>query len=341
VNRQLPDILGEAKLQALCTLSNMPVPLTMRDLLAAVEQAPDPETAVRGVLHAVTLSSATLERKWRSTITDLWALRHPQVPTLPELPLSAEDVENSVALADATAFLNELERHPAHLVRERGEWLLEPTEVLRFAGQLPSLHESPLYQVEHEWGSPAVRRLRALLVAARLARPLKGRLLPIHSRVAKWRLLPPTQQFYLLWHADAYHVPWAEFGGLWSAYVRVMQEYLPLLWEAIGKVAPGTREQRSHFSGLVLETFAPLWEEEGLLEAQRGDSFALQMVQHHALPTIVDRCLVRDLLQRHGLVTLDEDISSAPTFTWTTTAAALIPAEASQQLPCGNDLLRS
>ena len=70
-----------------------------------------------------------------------------------------------------------------------------------------------------------------------------------------------------------------------------------------------------------------------------GHTAALHIVQQHALPTIIDRFLLRDLLERHGLVTITEEFGHLSEFTWTKVGALLIPAESRRSLPCGNELL--
>ena len=170
---------------------------------------------------------------------------------------------------------------------------------------------------------------------------MKGKLVPVRSRIARFNALPAKHQLFILWHADVYHIDWSDFAGLWSPYARVIQDYLPLLWEAVAGATADAVEDRASFAGTVLETFSPLWDEEGLLDVRPGHTAALHIVQQHALPTIIDRFILRDLLERHGLVTITEEFGSISKFTWTKVGETLVRAELNQQLPCGNDLLNS
>lgn len=337
--QSLETDLLESTLSALCALSNVTKPDDVGHLVANVKVAPDPETAVRQVLAQLPTCSDALSRKWRDVITDLWATNHPHIPLLPELSLSGADVEQTAVVRDAHAFLELLEEQPLQLIEEQDEWLLEPTAVTRLGHHLPSLKEQALPVAENEWTYPALRRLRALLHATRLIQPRKGLLYPVRTRLQRFRQLPPTQQFYILWHVDAYHTDWTRFAGLWGTYMRLVQEYLPLLWESIGSPVAGRREDRGLWAMNILEAFSPIWDDEGLLEVRRGHHAALAVVQHHALPTIIDRFLLRDLLERHGLISIKEEFGSLSKFTWTTVGEQLVAAEQTGNLPCGNELL--
>ncbi|MEX1997670.1 MAG: hypothetical protein WEA04_03265 [Candidatus Andersenbacteria bacterium] len=332
-------ISHEEKLRALCMLSNVPQTIDLQGLLGKVQQAPDPETAVRTVLGTISVTSEVLERKWRSAIMAWWSMHHPHVPLLPSLALSSDEVLTVPMLQDAHAFLEAIFCQPADLVEEQGELLLNPADVLRIAGSLPSQALMPALPVESEWSYLPLRRLRATLQALRLVRPVKGRLVVVRSRYERFRKFPATQQFYLLWHADTYHVDWAEFAGMWGKFVRVIQDYLPLLWDLGEHLEPGQQVDRSHWALEVLETFAPLWEEEGLLQIGQGQAAILPIVQQHALPTILEKFMIRDILHRHGLITLSEEFGQLSLFTWTTIGASVFKAELTQELPCGLELL--
>ena len=341
VPNKTPDLDPQhiAKIKALCALSNVSEPVDFGSLVSYVKGASDPETAVKEVTRHLSFSSDVLERKWRDTITDLWSSHHPHVPLLPELGLSAADVRETPMLQDVKRMLAILEEAPAKLVREHDEWLIDPKDVHRIARELPSLQGTSQYSVESEWGNLTVRRLRAVLQVARLVRALKGKLVPVQSRVKRFRSLPAAQQYYILWHADTYHVDWTRFAGLWEQYMQGVQEYLPLLWEAIDGAVAKRVEDRATWAVQVLEAFTPLWDDEGLLDVRPGHAVALKIVQQHALPTIVDRFLLRDLFERHGLVTLSEEFGMISKFTWTTVGEKMVAAEASQTLPCGIELL--
>jgi hypothetical protein len=286
-------------------------------------------------------ASDILTTKWRMVITDMWSLQHPHVPLLAELPLPTKSAHLSALLKDTHAYLKAITEAPATLVEEKNEWLVDADDALRLANALPSMKDTQLSALENEWGAVPLRRLRAILHTTRLVRPLKGKLVPVRSRIARFNALPAKHQLFILWHADVYHIDWSDFAGLWSPYARVIQDYLPLLWEAIASASADAVEDRALFAGTVLETFSPLWDEEGLLDVRPGHTAALHIVQQHALPTIIDRFILRDLLERHGLVTITEEFGSISKFTWTKVGETLVRAELNQQLPCGNDLLNS
>lgn len=338
MNNSVPPRL-EQNLRALCQLSGVLEPVDFGYLSSFIQEAPDPETAVRQVLERVPTSSDVLTRKWRNVITDMWALHHPHVPLLPELKLSATEVEMAPILRDTRAVLAALEERPVHLVQAKNEWLVEPSDVERMMKSMPSQADVVAVAIENEWNCMPWRRLRAMLHAARLVRPLRGTLVPVKSRVDRFLALPAPQQLYILWHADVYHVDWGEFAGLWGAYMHVVQEYLPLFWEAIGSAWPGQVADRGLWAVTIMDMFTPLWHDVGLLEVRAGHTAALNIVQQHALPTIIDRFLLRDLLERHGLVTITEEFGHLSEFTWTKVGSQLIPAEARRNLPCGNELL--
>ncbi|MDP3997602.1 MAG: hypothetical protein Q8P73_03830 [bacterium] len=331
----------EAKLRALCALSDIDVKQGAPFFMSFVKDAPDPETAVQGVINRLSQPSAALHRKWRSLITDLWTFNHPHVPALPQWPLSAEDVAIAPLLLDAREVLTVLEEKSAVIVQEKNEWLISPDDAMRLAQSMPSQTGQPLFAVENEWNCLDLKRLRSVLQAARLVRAIKGHLVPVRSRLDRWRSLPAAQQLYVLWHADVYHVHWQDYAGLWSKYMKTIQDYLPLLWEANENVDSQEVEDRTLWAIRILETFLPLWEEEGLLDLPRGHRAALQIVQQHALPTIIDRFLLRDLLERHGLITITEEFGSISKFTWTSAGAKIIAAETNRDLTCGNNLLET
>lgn len=326
------------KLKALCLLSNASATISVEGLLHTVRRAPDPETAVREVLRCVTVTSEILERKWRSTITSLWAAHHPHVPLLPQLKLASEEVSHVPILQDAHAFLEEILCQPAQLQEEHGELVLAAPDVWRLAAALPTLRAHGDLPVESEWAYLPLRRLRAVLQALRLVRPVKGKLVVVRSRYERFRHFPAMQQFYVLWHADAYHVDWGEFAGMWGRFTRVIQDYLPLLWDLGEHVEAGQDVDRVIWSRDVLETFAPLWEEEGLLEIGRGQAAILPIVQQHALPAILEKFILDDVLQRHGVITASEH-EGKTYYTWTAIGSRIFAAELTQELPCGLELL--
>jgi len=322
-----PSGTHEAELRALHALSDALEPLNIGTLNQQVQNAPDPETAVQAVLEQIQVESDTLTRKWRNVITDLWAQYHPHVPILPELTLTSSDITTAPVLRDAQEVLRALEGKPAKLVEENNEWLLEPEDVQRLIKVMPSQADSPQLALENEWSSIPLRRLRAILHATRLVRPMKGELVPVRSRVNRWQHLPEVHQLFVLWHADVYHVDWTDFAGLWGPHAHVIQEFLPLLWETIEGVVAGETADRATWAMQTIETFSSLWDDEGLMVVRAGHTAALQIVQQQALPTILDRFILRGLLERHGLVTITEEFGSLSKFTWTPLGETIIAAE--------------
>lgn len=331
--------LHENKIRALAALSDLPATIDFAELVTKLKGAPDPETAVQTVLNEMAVPSDVLKRKWRSTLMELWSVQHPNVPMLPGLALSSDEVAAVPMLADALGVMRALASQSALLTEEHTELLLTSSDVWRLAGAMPSLTGTQPLAVESEWAYPTLRRLRAVLQALRLVRAVKGQLVVVRSRWERFEAFPATQQFYVLWHADTYHVDWSEFAGMWGKYVRVIQDYLPLLWEIGVGITSGRQVDRREWCGEILDTFVPLWEEEGLLDVGTGRAAVLTVVQQHALPTILDKFLVRDMLQRHGLATLKEEFGSLTKFTWSKVGAAVFAAELAHELPCGRELL--
>ncbi len=330
---------SEDRLRALCALSDVVAPIDISHFINHIQETPDPETAVQLILMSMPSASAALTRQWRNFIVDTWAKYHPGIPIMPNWPISSATVDHSPLLSDARAFLDIIKRQPIRMSKMNHEWLIDSDEILRIIRLLPSFSSFSIEAVESEWNILPLRRLRSLLQSVRLARVVKGELVPIMSRLKRFEALPSSLQFYILWHADVYHVSWAEFSGLWHKYMRLMQEYIPLLWETVIDAEPGQLEDRALWAVSLLESFTPLWDEEGLLDLQKGQGAALQIVQQHALPTVVDRFILRDLLERHGLVTITEEFGSLSKFSWTQTGLQVISAEDNQIMPCGNHLL--
>src|SRR5581483_12096393 len=102
-------------------------------------------------------------------------------------------------------------------------------DVSRLFAALPSSQGKAAWDVETEWSYLPIRRLRAVLQALRLIRVQNNQLVIVRSRYERFKQFPTTQQFYLLWHADAYHTAWGDFSGMWTAYMQLVQDNLPLL----------------------------------------------------------------------------------------------------------------
>jgi hypothetical protein len=220
----------KSNLQALCTLSDTPKTVSPSSLTKIIEQAPDPETALREVLKSMPSPSHTLQTKWQKTINDIWATHHLHIPELLKLPIAANDVSHTKALTEAREYLNIIQNRPLRMIEENKEWLLSPDDVYYLATQLPSLHNQPAIQSESEWQYLPLHRLRHSLQSLRLIRRYKNQLVIVKNRYKHFLQLPSVQQYYLLWHADTYHIEWSDYAGIWGDFMRVVQEYLPLLW---------------------------------------------------------------------------------------------------------------
>lgn len=328
----------DKKLKSLLALSDVKG-ADQSQFYAAIENAPDPETAVVDVIARVKTNSIVLTRQWRNFVTNIWLNFHPEVPFMPNWPLSINEVAFGPNLRDALTFLRLLTQSPAKMVSGEGEWLMASEDVARFVKNIPSFLDQAISGVESEWSYVVLRRLREQLMAAGLVRVRSGELLLVKSKINRFLNLPAVQQMYVLWHADTYHVDWEPFAGLWRNHLGVIQEYLPLFWETIGEVEVNQVEDRAQWAIKIIETFIPLWEEEGLFDASRGPKFALQAIQQQALPTIVDRFILRDLFEKHGLVRLGDTFGALSRFSWTSAGAKIVAAEQDQKLPCGQDLL--
>ncbi|PIT98077.1 MAG: hypothetical protein COT71_02625 [Candidatus Andersenbacteria bacterium CG10_big_fil_rev_8_21_14_0_10_54_11] len=326
--------LRDRQLQALWQLSDAPAGTPPHAILRLCKQAPDPETAVRQILKEITPTSAALERKWRELIYDVWAAHHPDAPLLVDIPLRAGDVIETAALLDARAYLRLLEEKPLQMVQEEGEWLLEADAAYQVALQLPSLTGSPKIRLENEWQHHTPRRLRATLEALRLVRRQQGRLQLVKSRYQRFLDLPVTQQYYYLWHAEAYHVEWAAFAGIWGDYIHILQENLALLWSLCDAVLPGMPVNLRRWNQEVWDTYYPLWEQEGLLDKHRNFTALMSVVRIHSLPTAVTQMVVKDFFERYGLASTEGEHLA-----YTDHGYNLLSAEQSEDLPCALDLL--
>lgn len=328
----LASAIEPGQLKALCDLSEFNTSLSAEELNHLAATAPDPETLFSSVLARMTIDSGSLQRKWRQTLTKVWSLHHPNTPHLPELPLRVNQVEHTPVLADAKGYLACIAEQPAELEEENGELVLTSRAIERLIPRLPSLaSQSGEFLFENEWSYLPLRRLRALLQAARLIRPYAGKLVAIRSRLEPFLRLPATQQFYILWHTDMYHVGWGPFAGQWEAYMESVQEYLPLLWEVIGEVRAGQMLDDYQLCLETMEAFAPLW---GEVEVAPVASAAHPFSLFHrcALPVVLHSLIIKDVLLRFGLIT--------PELTWTELGATLLTVERNRKLPCGLELLR-
>lgn len=322
-------------LQALCELSDTKTRLNPDRLTKLIHEAPDPETATQAVFANFTSCSDVLSRAWRQLVNELWSAKHPHVPVLPFLSLTTSDVSDTPAVQDAVAFLGLVSDNPPDLVHEGKEWLLSSPDAYHLARSLPSLRSRPLIQLENEWQYLSLRRLRDVLQVLRLVRRVKDKLIPVKSRYQRFTNLPIIHQYYLLWHAEAYHIDWAQFSGIWGEYLRVIQEYLPLLWDLSEDATADMPRDIRKWNQDVWEAFSPLWEQEGLLDKPSGHTALLSLVRVQSLPTALTQVILRDLLERYGLVVGEGDL-----YAWSTLGVKLAAAERTQQLPCALDLIK-
>lgn len=277
-------------------------------LVELVSTAPDPETAARAVLSAVPVASETLRRKWRQTVITLWSAHHPRVPLGPHLALSSAEVAGTTLLRDAQAYLAALADGPA------------------------------LWATESQWTPLSLRRLRATLQALRLIRVVKNQLTVVQSRYERWLQFPLTQQFYLLWHTDAYHTNWSDFSGRWGDYMQVVQDNLPLVWELRHEDRLNLPQRHDQWCYSVAEAFLPLWQQSGLLYDNSTWQGVITLLQSHTLLGALEQVVLHDLLERHGLI--QHETATSPHFIWTPVGVTLAEAERTQDLPCALELLR-
>lgn len=315
-------VSSRAQLKALLTLSHFRKSMTASRLDTVARTAPDPETAIRKVLGELADTSPALERQWRKTVTALWAQHHPEVPALPDLPLTKKDAIATFQLLDALAVVNALTHHPARLVPHGHHTHIHPQDHARLARVLESGDRAGL------------ERLRAVLEAVHLIRPYRGQLQVVRSRLKRFLTLPRSYQFYALWHADVYHVAWADFAHDWQEYVSSVQDYLPLLWESAGHSSPDTTIDKHDWCLGVMETFVPIWTQQGVLTPSQGRWSLLSLFHQCTLPVVLNQLLINDLFARYGLIQFEPDGN----FVWTTLGTTLMAAERDHSIPCGLEL---
>lgn len=322
-------------LQALCTLSDTPKAINPSSLTKLIQDAPDPETALRGVLKSMPSPSHALKIKWHKIIKDIWAAHHPHIPELLNLPIAVKDISHAKALNEAFEYLNIVQNKPLCMIQENKEWLVSPKDVYYLATQLPNLHNQPAIQSESEWQYLPLHRLRNSLKSLRLIRRYNNQLVIVKSRYSRFLELPSVQQYYLLWHADTYHIEWSDYAGIWGDFMRVVQEYLPLLWGACQNKESDLAIDIRQWNKEILETFQPLWQQEGLLDQQPSQSALLSFVRFQSLPTALTQVILKDLFVRFGLIYGEGTI-----FAYTAPGLQLLNAEHNQDLPCNLDLLQ-
>lgn len=316
-------VASRAHVQALLSLSHFRHSVTVPQLETVARSAPDPETAVRKVLGELLSTSPALLRKWRQTVTALWVHHHPGLPALPDLPLTKKDAISTYQLLDALAVLNALTHRPARLVAHGRQAHIHPSDVARL-GRVLELGERG-----------DVERLRAVLEAAHLLRPYRGQLQVVRRHLNRFLTLPRSYQFYVLWHADVYHVAWADFAPDWQDYIGALQDYLPLLWDLAADIVPDTSIDKHDWCLSIMEAFVPIWMQHGVLTPSQGRWSLLSLFHQCTLPTVLNQLVINDLFARYGLVQFESDGN----FVWTPLGTTLVAAERERSIPCGLKLL--
>ena len=324
----------KSNLEALCTLSDTPKAVNPSSLTKLITEAPDPETALRTLLESMPSPSHALKVKWHKIVKDIWVIHHPHVSELLDLPFAANDISHTNALNEALEFLNIIQNKPLNMIQENKEWLVSPSDVYYLATQLPSLHNQPAIQSESEWQYLPLHRLRNSLQSLRLVRRYKNQLVIVKSRYARFLELPTVQQYYLLWHADTYHIDWSDYAGVWGDFMRIVQEYLPLLWGVSQDKEPDLSIDIRQWNKEVLESFQSPWQQEGLLDQQPPQTALLSLVRFQSLPTALTQVVLKDLFVRFGII-----YGEGTLFAYTKPGLQLLHAEHNQDLPFNLDLL--
>lgn len=320
--------------KALIKLSGFDKTVTPKAIVQLAKDAPDPETIARAVLKRMHSDSPALAEKWRKTLGALWADHHPDVPLLPDLPITKKQATSTFLLLDTLGFLDELSRRPAALGVHEGRVGLRSRDVKRLAAALESLREEAPTSIRSEADVPLLRSLRETLLAARLLKTYQGELQVVRSRLKTFLRLPRSYQWFVLWHAQVYHVCWGEFAFDWHDELHVVQDYLPLLWDMSASGDDGEIIDKHNWCLNLMEAFAPLWGQHGLLRAHVRLPL-LTFFHESALPAVLNEIILNDLFARYGLIQFDRDGN----FIWTPLGITLLDAERSESLPCGLELL--
>lgn len=300
-------------LKALMKLSNFSRDITPARIERLCQRSSDPETIVQAFLEEIPIPSDVLKRKWRKTLTALWALHHPDVPPLPDLPVTREQATGTYLLLDVMGLIGGLiAKDAGQLIRHDGQAFLHPKEVRRLIPKLESLEGEKFPKLKGEWEVPVVYRLRVCLEAAGLLYPHKSRLFVNREQVKKFLQLPRSYQLYILWHLDTHHVCWGNFAPDWHDELFVIQENSDWLWEDNQAAIVGTAVDKTDWCFAVAEMYGNLF-----------------------LPPIINQAILNDLFARYGLIQFEPDGN----FSWTQLGVTLIQAELNDTLPCGLELL--
>jgi hypothetical protein len=321
-------------LQALCTLSDSPKAVNPQSITKLMLDSPDPAAAVRSVINSMPGASEVLQTKWRQTVINMWAEQHYHLPELLTLPISGNDIAHTQVINDALSYLDIINRRPVPMVFENQEWLVSSDHVYRLASQMPSQQGKPLLPLENEWQNFNLHRLRLVLQSLRLVRRYKNQLVTVSGRYQKFLSLPLVQQYYLLWHADAYHVEWHDYSGIWGDYLKIVQEYLPLLWSISHSAVPDRDYDIRHWNQEILSLFQPLWQRAGLLDRQPPQTAMFALVRLQSLPTALTQVIMHDLFAKYGMV-----YGEGLIFSYSEPGLKLLHTENGKDLPCHLDLL--
>lgn len=344
------NIETQQAMEALLQLSGFPKGKFVKRMEKLIAKAPDPETACRVITDEFGATGA-LERKWRKVITQTWQLQHEASAHAFSLPLTSQDVIQTEALLDARRVLEALQQQPAKLIPQERGYTIAPEELSRLVAVMPSLQHRELPDtLEHEWACVDLRRLRLLLQTLRLVRVYQGKMHVVASRYERFLNLPLPQQFYILWHADVYHVPWSQFAAGWAPYMNLTQEYLPLLWDAARDTRAGQSQSITEITYALVELYQPLWDQEGIAEDHQRTFIG--MYEEYALPAIMGQLLIHDILARFGLIEIQENLSAMvragrnslfdtndSIVQWTEIGEVMLNTERSGELPCGIEMI--
>ncbi len=280
-----------------------------------VEGAPDPETAIRYMLSSLPIQSEVLEEKWRKYISQLWAVSHPRVPKVVHIPLTSKEVAFSPVLVELHTLIQELRDNPARRHTDSKVHFLHSGEEVRIAHELPLFNHDSLH----------VRRACALLEELRLLRPYKGYVRVIESRYREFAALPLPSQYYLVWHADMYHLDWKEYFREWGSHLVVFQQYLPMVWEIASRMKAGDSASIDSYAANIVRSFRPMWQQE----------FLAGIFEQSLLEGMVERWLIDKVFDRYGFI----DRKGPDAFEWTNLGQRMIELERTAHLPCSTDVL--
>lgn len=302
------------RVEALLELSGLHPTSHVVEMLHIAQTAPDPETAISQVIDAIHVQSPLLENKWRKHIAQMWFASHPNVPTCFSIPLKSSDIAYSMTLLEAHNLLEEVSHESLTTERTSYGLVLARSEEERLTQALPVFRGDVR----------ALRRMFALLEELRLIRLYQQRFHIVRSRAQRFNDLPLPAQFYLLWHADMYHLDWRQYEPEYGSALAVFQQYLPMVWEMLMHRQEGMSQRIDELTWQVVRAFRPLWHQ------QHAGLYEQSLLQH-----MVETHLIQKALARYGLISYDDDMS----FTWTSAGEALLTAERTTTLPCTSDLL--